>query len=275
MLAAPSLKRSIALHGILFFLGQAALLVALTIAYRMQWPRCALFLGIAAAYHAVLTGILLARREDFHVEGAVELLSRVNLPNTLTLARLSSIPSIMYLILQAPAYDVLPVLLPFICAVFATDFIDGIVARRRKQITFVGRYLDSSSDYLMIVAVSIVYYALDLLPLWLFLLIMGRLVLFAIGMALLALREGKTDPLATFLGKASIFALMVLYALEIAKLLGVPWIGDKTVVRIMEYLVAAVVAVSVVDKAVFLWRMFTRAAARRPAQPARPRRSGL
>jgi phosphatidylglycerophosphate synthase len=274
MPAAPSLAKSISLHGILFFLGQAALMVALAIAYRMQWPRCALFLGIAAAYHAVLTGILLARRADFHVEGATELLPRVNLPNTLTFARLSSIPSIMYLILQAPSYPVLPVLLPFICVVFATDFIDGMVARRRGQITFVGRYLDSSSDYLMIVAVSIVYYALGLLPLWLFLLIMGRLVLFAIGMALLALREGKTDPLATFLGKASIFALMVLYALEIAELLSVPWIGDETVVRIMEYLVAAVVAVSVVDKALFLWRMFTRPSMRRPARSARPRRSG-
>ena len=54
----------------------------------------------------------------------------------------------------------------------------------------------------------------------------------------LALRSGKTDPLATFLGKASIFALMVLYVMKVAGLLGVPWIGDDVVIRIVEYVVA-------------------------------------
>ena len=78
--------------------------------------------------------------------------------------------------------------------------------------------------------------AYDLIPLWFFILIMGRLILFAIGMAWLALREGKANPLATFLGKASIFALMVLYAMEIARLFEVPWIGDVRVVTIIEYM---------------------------------------
>jgi len=261
------LKRSILLHGVIFFLAQACFMLIVSLAYRMGWQRPALFLGISLAYHASLTGLLLARWEDFHVEGSAELLVRVNLPNTLTFGRLSSIPSILYLIVQASSYSILPVILPLMCVVFATDFLDGIVARRRRQITFVGRYLDSSSDYIMIIAVSIIFSYYTLIPLWFFILIMCRLVLFAVGMALLAMRQGKADPLSTFLGKASIFALMVLYVMEVAELFRIPWIGNTLVVRIVEYAVALVVAASIVDKAVFLTRMFQKTPRRQQRVP--------
>ena len=94
-----------------------------------------------------------------------------------------------------------------------------------------------------------------------------RLVFFAVGMAVLAVREGKANPLATFAGKASVFALMVLYAMEIARLFSVPWIGDETVVRIVSYVVAAIVAASMVDKAIFLARRFSAVTRRRSSAP--------
>jgi phosphatidylglycerophosphate synthase len=259
-----SLARSIVLHGAFLFLGQSLLLLAVTIAYRMGWQRFGLFICITAAYHGALTAVLVVRRRDFTVEGQPEPLPRVNLSNTLTLCRLSSIPTLTYLIVKAASFSILPVILPFICLVFATDFVDGIVARRRRQITYVGRYLDSSSDYLMLIAVSIMLFSYELVPLWFFILIMGRLVLFALGMGLLALRAGEANPVSTFLGKTSVFALMVLYAMEIARFFEVPGIGDPRVVAVVMYLVALVVAVSVVDKAVFLARMFARPPERRP-----------
>jgi phosphatidylglycerophosphate synthase len=169
--------------------------------------------------------------------------------------------------MQASTYPIMPVLLPLMVLVFATDTLDGMVARRRHEITYVGRYLDSSSDYLMIIAVSIIFFYYDLIPLWFFILILCRFVLFALGMVALALRVGKPDPLSTFLGKASIFALMVLYVMEIAGLFGVPWIGNGLVVRIVEYAVALVVAVSMVDKAVFLRREFRKTGRRQERFP--------
>jgi phosphatidylglycerophosphate synthase len=153
--------------------------------------------------------------------------------------------------------DFRPVIVPLMCLVFVTDFLDGIIARRRGEITFVGRYLDSTSDYLMIIALSIAFFYYELIPTWFFALIIARLVLFALGMAILAVRSGQADPQATFMGKASIFAVMVLYVMEIAGLLGVPFIGNDAVVRYTEYAVAAVIAASFVDKAVFLARRFT------------------
>jgi phosphatidylglycerophosphate synthase len=273
MPAHSGLRKSIAIHGVLFFVGQGGLLLAVTLAYRMGWHRFVLFLAISAAFHGLMTSLLFFRWADFHVEESGALLPRVNLPNTLTFGRLSSIPTMMYLIIQASLYPIMPVILPFMCLVFATDFIDGIIARRRGQITFVGRYLDSSSDYLMIIAVSIILYYYSLVPLWFFVLILCRLVLFALAMVFLALREGKAYPLSTFLGKASIFALMVLYVMVIAGLFGVPWIGNDLVVLYFEYAVALIVVASLVDKTIFLRRMFARSSEHQRGIPPAPRSS--
>jgi CDP-diacylglycerol--glycerol-3-phosphate 3-phosphatidyltransferase len=261
-----SLRRSIALHGSLAFLAQAIVLVAVAVAYGMAWQRVGLALGICAAFHGLLTAGLLLRSRDFRLESTGEPLPRVNLATTLTLVRLSSIPTVAFLVIEAGRRPLLPVVLPLLAVVFLTDLLDGMAARRRGQVTFVGKYLDSTSDYLMIIAVSVLFYSFRLLPAWLFALIMARLVLFAAGMAALALRQGRATPATTFLGKASVFAIMVLYVMELAERLGVPGIGHALVVRIVEYVVAALVAVSAVDKIVFLARMF--AAARRP--PALP-----
>ena len=253
-----SLTKSIVLHGALFFLAQGGVLTAVTLSYGMSPANLALFVSISLVFHVFLTAMLLLRKGDFRIEATGILLSRVNLSNTLTYIRLSSLPTILFLVLQASDFPAtLTVILPFTCAVFATDFLDGMTARKRHEITFVGRYLDSASDYLTIIAVTIVLNFHGLLPLWFLLLVLLRLVLFAVGMALLAIREGKADPRSTFVGKVSVFALMVLYSMEIARLFSVPWIGNETVVLVVMYTVAAIVVASVVDKAVFLGRRFS------------------
>ncbi|HVP19831.1 MAG TPA: CDP-alcohol phosphatidyltransferase family protein [Spirochaetia bacterium] len=258
-----SLERSILIQGIVSLCAQALFLAVVFAAFQMSLSSLLLYLAIALVYHALLIAFLLSRGADFRLEGAQQPLERVNLSNTLTLARLSSIPTLLFLIIEASTYPLVPVLLPFACLVFATDFLDGIVARRRNQVTFVGRYLDSTSDYVMIIAVSIIFLHYQLIPAWFFILILARLILFALGMGLLALREGKADPVATFLGKASIFATMVLYVLELAERFGVPGIGNSLVVFIVEWVVAAIIVASVVDKAVFLGRRFAKAPPRR------------
>lgn len=274
MPADRSLSRSIVLHGAFFFLVQGGVLVGVTFAFAMTWQRLVSFLALTMVYHAFLTALLLARRGDFRIEASGRPLTRVNLANRLTYIRLSSLPTIVFLVIQAPDYPAsLPVILPLICAVFATDFMDGMTARRRGEITFVGRYLDSASDYLTIIAITIVLYYFGMLALWFLLLVLVRLVFFAVGMALLAVREGKANPLVTFAGKASIFSLMVLYAMEIARLFSVPWIGDEAVVRIVSYVVAGIVAASMVDKAIFLARRFSAVTAQASGRPRLPRRS--
>jgi len=249
-----SLGRSIVRYLAAFYLVQVALLVAVFAAYGVPWHRLAPPLGVSAGFHAGLAAFLLWRRADFRIEGREAPLDRVNAPNALTMARISSLPTVLFLVLLARGYPVLPVALPFISLVFATDLMDGLIARRSGSVTFVGRYLDSASDYLVLIAVAVLYLVEGMLPVWFFWLLMARLVLFAAGMTWAALRQGSVKPATTFLGKASVFATMVLFAMEAAKRFGVPWIGDPRVVGIMEYVVAGVVAVSMLDKATFLQR---------------------
>lgn len=248
------LARSIVAWVLASLAAQAALLVGVWWGYGVPWTGIAWPLAATVAYHAALAGLLVWRQGDFRVEATGETLSRVNAPNAITLGRLGSIPTILVLVLLARTYPVLPVALPFICLVFASDFVDGMVARGRGGVTLAGRYLDSSSDYLLLIAVSILYLVEGLLPAWFFWLLMARLVLFAAGMIWATQRRGGIGPETTFLGKAMVFAVMVLFAMEAAERFGVPWVGDPRVLRVMEYLVAAVVAVSALDKVAFLRR---------------------
>lgn len=252
-----SLARSIVAHGVIGVVAQAAVFSGITLIWAAGPRRLVLFLAVTLVYHALLTVALVLRRGDFRIESSGELLPRVNLPNTLTYIRLSSLPTILFLVIQAQDVPAtLPVILPLVCIVFATDFLDGMAARRLGQITFVGRYLDSASDYLTIIGITIILYLHALLPVWFLVLVLARLLLFATGMAVLAVREGRANPLVTFVGKMSIFALMVLYALEVARLFDVPVVGDDTVVTVVLYVVAAIVVGSMVDKAIFLARRF-------------------
>ena len=74
-----SLARSIVAHGVVSVLVQAAIFIAVNLAWAAGAGRLLPFLAVTVAYHAFLTVTLLLRREDFRVEETGELLARVNL----------------------------------------------------------------------------------------------------------------------------------------------------------------------------------------------------
>jgi phosphatidylglycerophosphate synthase len=250
------LKRSVVIYIAGLAVIQTAILCAVHIAYAIDSWETAAFTGIVAAYHAGLGALLFWRIEDFRFEADGAPLKRMNPSNALTLFRVSSIPSALFLILMSRRAPLLPIALPFLFLVFVTDFFDGMLARARGEITVVGRYLDSVSDYLVLIATSIAFFVFGLIPAWFFILVLSRLVIFAVFMAVAALKQGKPTPIATFLGKASIFAVMLLYLLETAEYFSLPVIGYPPVVRIVEILTAAVIVASILDKAIFLRKLF-------------------
>ncbi len=251
-----SLRKSIVVWMASFFAAQTAVLAVVFFAYSIPLRESAWFGVINLAYHAGMTALLLWRRADFVIEDTGVRLSRVNLPNIITLVRLSSIPTALFLILLSRRLQLLPVALPYLFVVFVTDFFDGMAARARKEVTLVGRYLDSVSDYIILIATSLTFFAYGLVPWWLFALIMARLVIFAAFMLAASLKQGRPKPIATFLGKASVFAVMVLYLMETAEYFSVPWIGHPAAVGVVEIAAAVVVGVSFLDKAAFLVRLF-------------------
>ncbi len=257
MSGANSLRKSIwILVGSLFLL-QTAILAAVFFAYSIHVREAALFAGIDTVYHLALALFVISRTADFRTEATGEPLKKVNPSNALTIARLSSIPTALFLILLSRSVQLLPVALPYLFAVFITDFFDGIMARARKEITVVGRYLDSTSDYLILGATSIVFLVFALIPAWFFVLIISRLGIFSVFVFVAALKHSREIFAPTFIGKASIFATMALYLLETAEYFGIPVIGHPIVVRVFELAAAAVIVASFFDKVPILRRLFS------------------
>ena len=88
-----------------------------------------------------------------------------DLPNLLTLSRIAAIPVLVALVaVHRPVADLLACLL-FIAAGI-TDYLDGRLARSRRQFSDLGRMLDPIADKLLIGASLMVLAAFGRLPLW-------------------------------------------------------------------------------------------------------------
>ena len=104
----------------------------------------------------------------------------MNLPNTLTLVRIFLVPLLVVVLLtEFAGRQVLG--MPkelFGAAIFAaasvTDWLDGYLARRRRQVTWIGQVLDPIADKLLTSAAFISLVQLDLAPAWLVAVIIGR-----------------------------------------------------------------------------------------------------
>jgi CDP-diacylglycerol---glycerol-3-phosphate 3-phosphatidyltransferase len=129
----------------------------------------------------------------------------VNLPNSITLIRIFSIPLLIWILSSSRFSSVngekeLFASVVFIAAAM-TDGIDGYLARKRDQITTIGILLDPIADKLLIAAafVSLVQLSPALVPAWVAIVVIGREFLVS-GLRSIAASEGFTIE-ASNLGK--------------------------------------------------------------------------
>jgi CDP-diacylglycerol---glycerol-3-phosphate 3-phosphatidyltransferase len=93
--------------------------------------------------------------------------SQLNLANSITIARILLVPVFLVLLLGGlpePWGDLAAAAVFIIAA--ATDKLDGYVARRSKQITTLGQFLDPLADKLLIAAALIALVAQDRVAAW-------------------------------------------------------------------------------------------------------------
>ncbi len=247
-----SLTRSIVACVILFFIAQAALFCGLSAANGLPAAGLAPFCATSLALHALMLGFLLLGKEEFRIASDGRRLERVNLANILTLVRISTLPTILFLILEGRSSKTVMIqALALTAVVFLTDLLDGIVSRAMRQCTRMGRLLDSISDYCLLGALSIVLLAYGLIRPWFFWLIAGRLLFQGLGMTLFFVLRRPVPPRPTILGKAAVASTMTLYALSILKPVAPPAL--LAVFSVLEMIVAAILLASVGDKlAVFI-----------------------
>jgi CDP-diacylglycerol--glycerol-3-phosphate 3-phosphatidyltransferase len=148
----------------------------------------------------------------------------VNLPNSITLTRILSIPLLMWVLSTSRLAGVggereLLAAALFIAASI-TDGIDGYLARKRGQITTIGILLDPLADKLLIAAafVTLVQFNPSLVPAWIAVVIIGREFLVS-GLRSIAATEGFTIE-ASDLGK---FKMLVQIISVVAVILSHRW----------------------------------------------------
>jgi len=118
----------------------------------------------------------------------------VNLPNYLTLARIILVPFLVVILLTPLAEDWFGIssyalAIGIFLAAALTDILDGHLARRRNQVSTLGKLLDPIADKLLISAALIVLVEKHLAPAWVVVIILGREFIIT-GLRSIAVTEG-------------------------------------------------------------------------------------
>jgi CDP-diacylglycerol--glycerol-3-phosphate 3-phosphatidyltransferase len=148
----------------------------------------------------------------------------VNLPNSITLIRILSIPLLIWILsssrFSSANGDRELLASALFIAASMTDGIDGYLARRRGQITTMGILLDPLADKLLIAAAFVTLVQLNpaLVPAWIAILVIGREFLVS-GLRSIAAAEGFTIE-ASDLGK---FKMIVQIVSVVAVILDLRW----------------------------------------------------
>ncbi len=154
----------------------------------------------------------------------------MNLPNYITLGRIVVVPLLVVVLLTPVAERwfgvsgyALGVVLFLIAAL--TDIVDGQLARRRNQVSTLGKFLDPIADKLLISAALIVLVEKHLAPSWAVVVIIGREFIIT-GLRSVAASEGIVMQ-AQSMGKLKMWAQCVaVVALLIAAANGPPPVSN-------------------------------------------------
>ena len=130
------------------------------------------------------------------------------IPNQLSLLRLALVPVFLWLVLSEQEGLALITLI----VASATDYLDGYLDRKLNQTTRLGELLDPAADRLYILATLIGLAVTGNIPIWLPFVIIGRDVLLALTVPVLA-KYGYGPLPVHFLGKAGTFALLYAFPL--------------------------------------------------------------
>lgn len=178
----------------------------------------------------------------------------MNLPNCLTVVRMFLVPLLVVVLLtEFERQQIFGIPKEIVAAAIfglaaATDWLDGYLARRRRQITALGQMLDPIADKLLTSAAFISLVQLNLAPAWMVAVIIGRE--FAITtLRSVAYAKGITIP-ASPLGKIKMAAQVTSILLLILGWGPLPWLAP------IGYVALWVVTITAMISAIDYYRRF-------------------
>ncbi|MCJ7664601.1 MAG: CDP-alcohol phosphatidyltransferase family protein [Desulfobacterales bacterium] len=132
----------------------------------------------------------------------------MNIPNTLTIVRILSIPVFVICLL----YDRLFIALLIFIGAGITDGLDGLIARIYRQKTAAGAYLDPIADKLLLTTAYVVLAVLMIIPGWLTVIVIARDVIIALGILILRVTSHRYEVKPLFISKTTTFVQIVMVA---------------------------------------------------------------
>jgi CDP-diacylglycerol--glycerol-3-phosphate 3-phosphatidyltransferase len=170
--------------------------------------------------------------------------SQLNLANSITIARILLVPVFLVLLLAGlpEPWGDLAAAAVFILAA-ATDKLDGYVARRNKQVTTLGQFLDPLADKLLIAAALIALVAQDRVAAWVATVIIVREVAVSV-LRIIGVSQGVSIPADRY-GKLKtvlqiVYVVYVLFpTADIAELIHV----STDVAVVIQWILAALVVI--------------------------------
>jgi len=88
-----------------------------------------------------------------------------NLPNTITLLRISVVPFLFFLLASPGEFWSMIIAILFVIA-SVTDFLDGYIARKYQMITTMGKFLDPIADKIIVNTAMILMIPIGRIPAW-------------------------------------------------------------------------------------------------------------
>ncbi len=138
--------------------------------------------------------------------------SKINIPNLITLFRIIAVPFFVYFIFSKDIEDRIIAFILFSIASMS-DFLDGYLARKLKQESEFGKFLDPLADKFLVLGAFITFIFLsEQIEIWMVLLIIGRDVLITI-LRSLAIRKGtslRTSRFAKIKTAFQMFSIIVI-----------------------------------------------------------------
>ena len=189
----------------------------------------------------------------------------MNIPNTLTLARIVLVPLVVWLIIT---HEMTAAFVLFLLA-GASDAADGYLAKRFQWRTELGAYLDPIADKLLLMSIYVTLGFSNHLPAWLVIAVVSRDILI-IGAFLLSWVLSRPVPVHPLLvSKANTLAQIVLAGLVLAEL-GLGLGLEKLVMG----LIPVTGALTILSAGAYFFGWLAHMASYEPAPAALPSRKG-
>lgn len=183
----------------------------------------------------------------------------INLPNILSMTRILLVPLLMVVLLtKFEGREIIGLENEFIALIIflvaaLTDFLDGFIARRRKQVTRLGQLLDPAADKILTSSAFVALVELGMMPAWMVVLVIGRE--FAVsGLRGIAALQGIAISAATVGKLKTTVQITTIAVLIVAN----PWPGLQTFAPALRWLTVVFTLYSGVEYFVRFGRLVVR-----------------